>query len=340
MADTEDDLYDDFEDDLDSADLDLWDDEDLDFEEYVDSPEIPTVPSSSGVELPSSPLQKQEKQITPPFVDNVPRNVTVKRAPAPKAHQTSLFSIFVMIFLLLFLGGGGYGLYHLMSSNGARLTLPVVKIYSAVIDDTLEASGQIISQEGVLAVASDDTIQQPKRLESALTPFPADLDSSSPVLADLDGYDATQPAAETNELFAEEQLISKTELPFDLDTSSDAPAQGTIDMRLNDGLSPSYGVNESEQSIEPLSAEVLAIELAALEGSPVPKKKPEHILKQQKQLIIRAAQPGKALLYDTVTGKMNSVEVGDQSGELGTIRSISFVEGKWLVVGSLKTLSQ
>jgi len=56
--------------------------------------------------------------------------------------------------------------------------------------------------------------------------------------------------------------------------------------------------------------------------------------------VIRAAQPGKAVLYDTKTGEIRSIEAGDRVQGVGKIQSISKKSGKWIVQGSQKTISR
>ena len=49
---------------------------------------------------------------------------------------------------------------------------------------------------------------------------------------------------------------------------------------------------------------------------------------------LRSAQPGSAVLYDSRTGGVKTVETGDVVKGLGRIKSISKVNGKWLVDGT------
>lgn len=49
---------------------------------------------------------------------------------------------------------------------------------------------------------------------------------------------------------------------------------------------------------------------------------------------IRAAQPGKAVIYDRINDVMRSVEIGDYLAETGKITHIQKVNGKWTISGS------
>lgn len=54
--------------------------------------------------------------------------------------------------------------------------------------------------------------------------------------------------------------------------------------------------------------------------------------------IIRAAQPGRAVIYDKKSGEMKSVEVGNVVDQVGRITDISKSSGKWVITGTISTI--
>lgn len=55
--------------------------------------------------------------------------------------------------------------------------------------------------------------------------------------------------------------------------------------------------------------------------------------------ILRSAQPGTAMVASKVTGDMRSVKVGDSLPGIGKINSIELQNGRWVVKGSLSSLT-
>lgn len=56
--------------------------------------------------------------------------------------------------------------------------------------------------------------------------------------------------------------------------------------------------------------------------------------------VLKSAKPGMAVLYDKRTGDVKTVEVGDRVSGLGRIKSVSKVDGKWVVDGTTGKVKQ
>ncbi len=101
-----------------------------------------------------------------------------------------------------------------------------------------------------------------------------------------------------------------------------------------------------------LSKEIKVLEKAApiitKEAAPIITKKAEpiitkkkFILKKKKPIwVIRAAQSGSAIIYDKVSKEMKSIEVNDTVNGVGRIKSIKFVDGVWVVIGTSGKIEQ
>jgi hypothetical protein len=55
---------------------------------------------------------------------------------------------------------------------------------------------------------------------------------------------------------------------------------------------------------------------------------------------LRSAQPGSAVIYDADTGNMQNIEVGDKVKGIGRVKSISTLNGKWVVQGTSGSIKQ
>lgn len=55
---------------------------------------------------------------------------------------------------------------------------------------------------------------------------------------------------------------------------------------------------------------------------------------------LKSAKPGVAVLYDKRTGDVKTVGVGDRVSGLGTIKSVSKIDGKWVVQGTAGKVRQ
>jgi intracellular multiplication protein IcmG len=93
---------------------------------------------------------------------------------------------------------------------------------------------------------------------------------------------------------------------------------------------PQKGEESIQTEQKPASAEVKKVseKPTAKELKTTVKTKLEPIWK------LRSARPGNAVIYDSRGREMKTVEVGDSVAGIGKIRSISVVNGKWVVQGS------
>ena len=156
---------------------------------------------------------------------------------------------------------------------------------------------------------------------------------------DLGLSDNAGPSEKANEPVAQEasepsiaETVSEstTEKPAEVDAldasteSEDAPS-----------TAPATSV-KTESSKTPAAAETAKAETEVASAAPETPKaessKPKPVVVPKWQL--RSAKPGFAVLYDSRTGDVKTVEVGDRVAGLGKIKSISQVNGKWVVQGS------
>lgn len=181
------------------------------------------------------------------------------------------------------------------------------------VEDDLNAAGESVvsdlKQAGEV-VGSVDSASAPAEPKAPEAPAPAPADS------------AVEPMPET-----------KTE------ATSTAPAKSEADKAPAPADSPAPAVSATTTESKPAAAAEPVIEKAP------DSVKPAEVAKPAKPVIVpnwvlKSAKPGSAVLYDKRTGDVKNVEVGDRVSGLGTIKSVSKVDGKWVVQGTAGRVRQ
>ncbi len=106
--------------------------------------------------------------------------------------------------------------------------------------------------------------------------------------------------------------------PTEASDGADVPAPKLLDNK------PEVAGNSAEPSIT--------------EGQSVKKTQVKPVVSPKWKL--KSATPGTAVLFDSQTGDVKTVEVGDRVKGLGKIKSISLQKGKWVVQGTAGKISQ
>lgn len=179
--------------------------------------------------------------------------------------------------------------------------------------------------------------------------------------------------------FVEEDILLKTEKSFEVDAPiipSQVPQSGqnyvhaTI-VEKNVPVEIKSAAKKAQEPVaKPITQEaVVAVEISenlpatkteldAVVKSPTPKAKQEAAIVSTETVkaqvpakietptaakpnwVIRAAQPGKAVLRDTISGEVRSVEAGDNVSGLGKVKSITKKSGHWVVTGTQNSVQR
>ncbi len=95
-----------------------------------------------------------------------------------------------------------------------------------------------------------------------------------------------------------------------------------------------------QEAIARAKAEEEAKAKAAKQKAPAPEVNKTVKSAPAPQWEIRGIRPGRAVLYDKVTGNIEAVEPGSKLRGLGNIKEITKKDGRWVILGSEGNLSQ
>ncbi|MCC7160035.1 MAG: hypothetical protein IT281_10950, partial [Ignavibacteria bacterium] len=201
------------------------------------------------------------------------------------------------------------------------------------------------STPGVDAMAADD-LDTSLPADSAL----AELDSGSepPVSApeeagsDLDlGLTEKTEAASPSVPVSSDAPAEKKDLTEQAAPSTQSPPPPEPDsvVKVPETEASPAAAQDKEHKVPPAAEAVEAKvekkpDTASAPASPPKKVMPSPTWK------LKSAQPGSAVLYDSRTGDVKTVEVGDRVSGIGKVKSISQVNGKWVVKGTSGKVSQ
>lgn len=179
---------------------------------------------------------------------------------------------------------------------------------------------------------------------------PAELDSGSepPVSApeeagsdlDLGLTEKTEAASPSvpvsSDAPAEKKDLTEQAAPS---TQSPPPPEPDSAVKVPETEASPAAAQDKEDKVPPAAEAVEAKvekkpDTASAPASPPKKVMPSPTWK------LKSAQPGSAVLYDSRTGDVKTVEVGDRVSGIGKVKSISQVNGKWVVKGTSGKVSQ
>ena len=228
--------------------------------------------------------------------------------------------------------------------------------------DSTSTDSDVTGITGELEHSGDVLTPMPDDLVQAVVDLPELAEEEvlgSLVVAD-DEIDSADFPEEVPQSLSEEALLSKTEVssePFRNDVPMvEKPVDDISDVAL-EVLSPEEGdvVVEQVSQVEEQTSQVGDIEVVSESVSenipsdslsetvsevediqeesfvaPIPVQK-----KAVPKWVIRGAQSGRALIYDQVSGQMQTVEAGDRVRGVGRVQSIEMVGGRWVVQGTV-----
>ena len=190
------------------------------------------------------------------------------------------------------------------------------------------------------ALASDEA-EIPAAIEEAASDMASEAQDNTPETSEVIA-DTEQETAPQEEIVADLQEESA------INESQEDTTPPVIETETTQVAETVEEVTETPQAIEAVEDVVDVVPTQKPEAPEVkkpatPKKtitKKTAPKKAKKKWIIRAAQSGKAVIYDMVSTEMKSIEVGDTVNGLGRIKFIGKKDGRWLIDGTVRDIVQ
>lgn len=229
-----------------------------------------------------------------------------------------------------------------------------------------QAKDSLASQEDALLEQTEKTVTEAPQANETVAVLPEATTEEKPEpVTNSQATDLSVPEAQTDMLAAPKEAAAEN-LPEAIaeetaTVSGDAPtveqnkAQASISPVTKEGTekpSEESVASNNDTSIETPTSPSIPVEtqvketvqekqqIATLESSAVEKKQVKPVTKPAPKWKLRSAQPGAAVIYDPQSGEMKNIEVGSKVAGIGKVKSISQVNGKWVVKGSAGKISQ
>ncbi len=215
--------------------------------------------------------------------------------------------------------------------NQAELTQSAPETPAAQAVVPVDGDTELDLETDDLASTQTQEVSEPPSSVSDSSPVvdtvPAgEADSATQPLPDASGKDAvsqedpvTEEASSLKSPEPEKEAVQQA--PSEASPQDDQPEiKNEAPETSSDQEQKTAGVKESASTSKP--------------DAPVKKAPPSPTWK------LKSAKPGSAVLFDARTGDVKTVETGDRVPGLGKVKSISQVNGKWVVKGSTGKVSQ
>lgn len=321
--------FDEYDDDLD----DYWGDDSLD-----DAP-LPLI--ENDFEEPST--EEERSQETP----------HIKKISSTKYFLT---------FLLL--GGVVAMTFFLAGSQQKEKKIPVIRIDKIINSGTKNRktqtnSGHNIPNDTLGQTRPKKTKQKPKAI---LTPLPEDINENMDALALPDLITTEKNDINIGTVSSDKTVTVKKQIPKILNEEELLLKTDSIYEKPpipNDTLqTPKITSVSIPTPLEQNSVQEILTEDITASPPPSPKKIiktaiekdgvlikdtppiPKNKIKRHAVWVIRAAQPGKAVIYDKNSKETKSIEINDMLNGIGRIKSIQLENGKWLILGTSGKIQQ
>ncbi len=216
--------------------------------------------------------------------------------------------------------------------------------------------------EDTLETLSSSDVSHPS---STITPLPdlgslpnfavVDLDINEDISSAIEPETSnivkskTEDVSEQSDLI-EEQFLSQTDTSFVSKTDMSKAPVKTIQIQNEVYIPelsavPPYEDSDSVASDHSIHIVTPKYKPASIQNSdvsnmPVKNPLPKEAKIIANQWVIKAILPGKAVIYNEISGDTRSVEVGDRVPSVGLISSIQKISEKWVVVGSDQSITQ
>lgn len=214
------------------------------------------------------------------------------------------------------------------------------------LDGSLDAASSSLADSADLTAEKGGILSQPNDLSSLEQPENSD---HSPMAVSESSDKEDLEMVSDGDLAESSALGDLNEQPDQISASeplaSPSPSVSLVPAK------DSTGGTSSNSGVQPEAVDVSVDKPEMLAQNPVvPDKKAET--SPRKPVVVskkttpasswklRSAQPGSAILYDSRTGDVKSVEIGDRVAGFGKIKSITKVNGKWVIKGTMGSLSQ
>ncbi len=219
--------------------------------------------------------------------------------------------------------------------------LPSVEENTALEDIMSQNQSAMVEEE--LPVVPETIIESLESLPEELVMAPTKVVETEQEQEDLQMLEQPEMAVEGEESIIEEapepESAVEPEIEEVIETTEPEqtikegiPAQQTEKVEFKQAVEaempPASAIMEENPPVVPQKTE--------MQENPTPKT--EKIVK--KEWVIRAAQAGKAVIYDKISTEMKSIEVGDTVTGLGLIKSIKMLDGQWVIQGTKNKLTQ
>ncbi len=240
------------------------------------------------------------------------------------------------------------------------------KTIDAVEDSVEDAAGTLQENELMTGLFADDAVEEDSSQADTA------LDVSDEDIADLLGEDvaldepeavdspetttSVPEEAEASDVNASEGAVVNEDtmsadgddgtMPEKAEASPEKADMDAQPMKEESAAEPSETKGMMADTADAVPAEPEKAEKAEDLATSAVENKTEPVAAEPKKPVVlpkwklRSAKPGSAVLYDSRTGGVKTVETGDVVRGLGRIKSISKVGGKWLVDGTQGDVSQ
>ena len=284
-----------------------------------------------------------------------------------------------LVLLLSLLIGASFGAYSFIAISNEEKNIPIVNIdkHSVMNTDQRETKNNInfkttdvISKEitkhsSEINTRTPDTLQKKIGQHTILTPMPDGTDANDVTLANLNpkskntdkinvGTVSSSNIIATRSL-SEDELLSKTESLYEKNVSETLIHKSA---NIEPALALEKDMHVTNTHVEDNVVKTMPIkDIISPSVKPlVPKKYSKNSIiapkivstapKNAKQITkkfawtIRAAQYGKAVVYDKINKEMKSIEVNDTLPNIGRIKSIQLKNGRWIITGTKGNILQ
>ncbi len=157
----------------------------------------------------------------------------------------------------------------------------------------------------------------------------------------IDGLDEGELLEKTNEAPALSELDEGlAPSPITDDIADDKTLNVSDEEGAQDAHASHSHEKEQAETAEPLTSAELTAQTEKDVVPPAPVKKKTEAVRPKPVWIIKAAQPGKAVVRDKISGEVKSVEAGSRLRGIGRVKAVEKANGKWVIRCSGGTISQ
>ncbi|PCI55403.1 MAG: hypothetical protein COB36_07200 [Alphaproteobacteria bacterium] len=285
-----------------------------------------------------------------PHEDNIDLKTEEKHQGSSRAKPKSILK---PILSLALLGGISFAAYSSFMPFPEKTPIPIIKINKAPVVDishTNNADLETTQIEATRAPLNTD-VQVTRGKNTVLTPMPDDAANNAIALPRLIAVmpDAIEPEASSSKsimedklkTLSEDELLSKTEsvykkMPKSVVIIENSTTELSALPAPEEEKIAEIVVEESKEPPPPIKEIPKSPAKAASNvnnESPVILKKTSKLAKKY-AWTVRAAQSGKAVVYDKNSKEMKSVEINDTLSGIGRIKSIQLKNGRWVITGT------